>query len=153
MSSNDEHDKLEEKLEPQKIHEDREARQGERQHVFAVNHDPEFLDILRVLLQDERYNVTTTNYVPRTWEQIAALQPNLLLIDLSPRSPAGWELLEHLHTEGVTARIPIILTSTDTRVLDRVKEERDRYGGDKVVAKPLDIDALLEAIRDLIGPA
>lgn len=94
------------KDEPHKPHESdetpetQEARQGERKHIFAVNHDPEFLDVVRVLLQDESYNVTTTNYVPRTWDQIAALQPSLLLIDISPRSQAGWELLEQLHVGG-----------------------------------------------------
>ncbi|HEX2348902.1 MAG TPA: hypothetical protein VHI51_10765, partial [Ktedonobacterales bacterium] len=69
MSTNRAHDETQET---------QETRQGQRQHIFAVNHDPEFLDVMRMLLQDERYNVTTTNYVPRTWEQIAALQPSLL---------------------------------------------------------------------------
>lgn len=36
-----------------------EARQGERQHVFVVNHDPPFLDVVRELLRDEAYNITT----------------------------------------------------------------------------------------------
>ena len=89
------------------------ARQGDRQHIFAVNQDPAFLDVVRMLLQEERYNVTTTNYVPRTWDQIAALQPNLLLIDLAPHSQVGWDLLERLHAEGITSRIPVLVTSTD----------------------------------------
>lgn len=45
---------------------DARRHQNQLQHIFAVNHDPEFLDIVRVLLQGEMYNVTTTNYVPRT---------------------------------------------------------------------------------------
>jgi CheY-like chemotaxis protein len=135
------------------IADDDDARQGNRQHIFAVNHEPEFLDILRELLQDERYNVTTTNYVPRTWDQIAALQPSLLLIDLAPHSQAAWNLLERLHVEGVTGRIPIVVTSTDPRLLERARQEGGRYGGDAFVAKPLDIDVLLDAIRALIGPA
>jgi DNA-binding response OmpR family regulator len=130
-----------------------EARQGDRKHIFAVNHDPEFLDLVRMLLQDETYNVTTTNYVPRTWDQIAALQPALLLIDLTPRSQAGWDLLAHLRAEGVTTRIPIVVTSTDPYLLERVQQDHDRYGGDKLVAKPFHIDTLLDAIRALIGLA
>jgi DNA-binding response OmpR family regulator len=130
-----------------------EAYQAARQHIFAINHDPPFLDIVRVLLQDERYKVTTAHYVPRTWDQIAALQPSLLLIDLRPRSQAGWDLLEQLHAEGVTSRIPIIVTSTDSRQLERVEAEHDRYGGDRLITQPLAIEALLEAIRALIGPA
>jgi CheY-like chemotaxis protein len=59
--------------------------------------------------------------VPRTWDQIAALQPDLLVIDLSPLSRAGWDLLEQLHAQGVTGRIPIIVTSTDPGQLERVE--------------------------------
>lgn len=53
----------------------------------------------------------------------------------------------------MTPRIPIIVTSTDPHTLQRMEQDYDRYGGDKLVAKPLDIDVLLEAIRTLIGPA
>ena len=40
----------------------------ERSHIFAVNGSPDFLDILRELFQQEQYNVTTTNFVPGTFE-------------------------------------------------------------------------------------
>ncbi len=132
---------------------DEEARQAERKHVFMVNHDPKFLDVVRELLQDASYNVTTTNYVPRTWEQIAALQPDLLVIDLSRLSGAGWDLLEQLHAQGVTNRIPVIVTATDPGLLARVERERDQYGGDKLVTKPFHVDVLLDAIQALIGTA
>lgn len=132
---------------------DEEARQGDRKHVFMVNHDPKFLDVVRELLQDASYNVTTTNFVPRTWDQIAALQPDLLVIDLSRLSGAGWDLLEQLHAQGVTHRIPVIVTATDPGLLARVERERDRYGGDKLVTKPFHVDVLLDAIEALIGTA
>lgn len=85
MAANDQQGKTSQHLGAQPASEnpeDLEARQAERWHVFAVNHDPEFMDVVRVLRQEERYNVTTTNYLPRTCQQIAALQPSLLLIDL-----------------------------------------------------------------------
>jgi DNA-binding response OmpR family regulator len=85
--------------------------------------------------------------------QIAALQPSLLLIDLTPHTPAGFDLLEHLHAKGVTSRIPVVVTSTLPSLLKRVEAEQDRYGGATLITKPLDLDALLEAIRSLIGPA
>lgn len=132
---------------------DTEAYQAARQHIFAVNHESAFLDVVRMLLQDERYNVTTTNYVPRTWDQIAVLQPNLLLIDLVPGLQAGWDLLERLRAESVTGRIPVLVTSSDRHLLARVQVERERYGGDRVIIKPLNTGVLLETIRTLIGPA
>jgi len=44
--------------------------QMQRQHVFVVNGSVEFHDVVRELLQDEHYNVTTTNFIPRTFHQI-----------------------------------------------------------------------------------
>ena len=60
-----------------------------RQHVFVVNGSPHILNLLRKLLQDERYNVTATNFVPQTCDQIAALHPSLLSIDLAVGVRAG----------------------------------------------------------------
>jgi CheY-like chemotaxis protein len=135
---------------PEEIH---EARQMARQHIFVVNHDPEFLEVIRILLQDDQYNVTTTNYAPRTWEQIAALKPSLLLIDLSPRSQVGWELLERVRDAASTSGIPIIVSSTDSRIIERVKQDPARYGVNAVIDKPFEVDVLLGAIYTLIGPA
>ena len=92
-----------------------ERRQMGRKHVFAVNDSPAVLDVVRQLLLDEAYNVTTTNYVPRTFEQIAGLAPDLLVLDLAISQRAGWDLLERLHAEAATRAIPVLVTATDHR--------------------------------------
>ncbi|HEU0028726.1 MAG TPA: response regulator [Ktedonobacterales bacterium] len=130
-----------------------EVRQMARQHIFVINHDPAFLEVIRLLLQDDLYNVTTTNYAPRTWEQIAALQPSLLLIDLSPRSQVGWELLERVRDAAATSGIPIIISSTDPRTLECVRQNPAQYGANAVLDKPFEVDTLLGAIHVLIGQA
>ncbi len=130
-----------------------ERRQMQRKHVFVVNGAAEFLDIVRVILEEERYNVTTTNFLPGTFEQLGALKPDAIIIDLAVGRLAGWELLERLHADAVMHNIPVVLTSTDPRLLARAVEQAGRYGEHRSVAKPLDIDELLGAVRDLIGSA
>jgi CheY-like chemotaxis protein len=130
-----------------------EQRQMARQHVFVVNGSPPFLDIMRELLQDERYNVTTTNFVPRTFEQIEALQPALLVIDIVVGEQAGWDLLERLHREASTNRMPVLVVSTDPGLLDRAQEQTERYGGQAYLAKPFDLEEMLRVIQGLIGLA
>ncbi len=124
-----------------------------RQHVFVVNGSPAFLDVIRELLQDELYNVTTTNFVPRTFDQIASLQPDLLVIDVVIGQQAGWDLLERLHAEASTSRIPVIVVSTTPHLLERAKEQSERYAGSHLLAKPFDLEELLGMIRELLGPA
>ncbi len=103
---------------------DDERRQMGRKHIFVVNGAPEFLNFVRELLQEEDYNVTTTNYVPRTFDQIEALGPDLLLIDLKVGKRAGWDLLEEIQASAITQGIPVVVTSTDPRLLERAEAEQ-----------------------------
>ena len=130
-----------------------EQSQMERQHVFVVNGSPDFLDVIRELLQDEDYNVTTTNFVPKTFDQIAALEPALLIIDLAVGVTAGWELLERLGQTAATGDIPVIIVSTNAHSLDTVRDNPARYGGQRLLRKPFDLDELLTMVGELIGPA
>lgn len=122
-------------------------------HVFVINGAVEVLEMIRALLQEERYNVTTINFVPRTWEQIAALQPDLLLVDLVVGERDGWDLLERLQQETLTRNIPVIVFSTNPALLERAEEQAARYGGQRYIAKPFDIDELVTAVNDLVGVA
>ena len=97
--------------------------------------------------------VTTTNFVPRSFDQIVALQPSLLLIDLVTGERAGWELLERLHEEARTRNLPVIVASNEQRLLDRAQGDAKRYGGKGFLIKPMHLDALLDGIRELIGNA
>src|SRR5687768_2343033 len=74
--------------------------QRQRQHIFVVNGSADFLDVVRDLLQDEQYNVTTTNFVPQTFEQIETARPSLLIVDLIHGEMAGWDLLAELRREA-----------------------------------------------------
>jgi two-component system response regulator VicR len=127
--------------------------QMQRQHIFVVNGSAEFLDVVRELLQDENYNVTTTNFVPETFEQIEVARPSLLIVDLIHGEMAGWELLAEVRHEAATRDIPVILVSTSRQLLEKAEMERVIWGGDRSFLKPFSLDALLEAIQDLIGPA
>lgn len=125
--------------------------QNERAHIFCVNGSPDFLDLLREFFQTEHFDVTTTNFVPRTYDQIAALQPDLLLIDLVIGQTVGWELLERLQLEALTNRIPVIVASTNDDLLERARQNQARYGAEYYILKPLDLDDLLAAVNKLLG--
>ena len=125
----------------------------QRQHIVAVNGSPDFLDVLRELLQGEAANVTTTTFVPTTFEQIAALDPSLPIIDPVVGDRAGWDLVGRLVGEAATQRIPVILVSTSTRELEKAQETPSRFGEYRYLHKPFDLDDLLRTVDELIGPA
>ncbi len=130
-----------------------ERTQMEHPHVFVANNSTDVLDIMREVLQDEQYRVTTTTFVSDTFEQIAALGPDVLVIDVAVSQRAGWDLLERLRGEAATSGIPVIVVSTEPRLLEQAQAEAGRLGGRAFLVKPFDLDAMLGAIRNLIGPA
>jgi two-component system response regulator VicR len=127
--------------------------QMQRQHIFVVNGSADFLDVVRDLLQDEQYNVTTTNFVPQTFKQIETARPSLLIVDLIHGEMAGWDLLAELRHEAATREIPVILVSTSEQLLEKAETEQVIWGGDRYFLKPFSLDALLQAIQELVGPA
>ena len=128
-----------------------DRRQTARRHVFAINTSPEFLNIVRELFQEEGYNVTTTNFAPNSFAQIEALKPDALIIDIAIGEQAGWDLLQQLGADADTAGIPALILSTDPRFLARAETHAARYGTHRFLAKPLDLEAMLQAIQEMIG--
>jgi CheY-like chemotaxis protein len=120
-----------------------ERGQATRKHVLVVNGAPEFLRLMRALFQAERYNVTTTTFVPTSFAQIAALQPDVLIIDIAHGKQVGWDLLERLHAEAATSGIPVLVVSTQEHLLQRAREQVARYGGNAYLAKPFHLPDML----------
>jgi len=122
-------------------------------HVFVINESVEVLGLIRNLLHSEGYTVTTATVDSLTWEQLVNVQPDLVMIDLVPGHQMGWDLFERLRQEAATQDIPVIVTSTAPRLLERAKLYAQRYGGQRYIAKPFEIDELLKDADDLIGTA
>jgi len=129
-----------------------ERRQQRRKHVFAINGSPELLNVVRELFQEEDYNVTT-KFVPNSFAQIAALQPDALIVDVAAGQQAGWDLLERLHADAATTGIPVLILSTNPHLLERAQEQAAKYGGQYYLGKPFDLEEMLATIGKMIGEA
>ncbi len=130
-----------------------EVAQMARQHILMVNRAPALLDLVRIILDEEHYNVTTTNAVPLTFALIDAAHPALIIIDLALAELAGWDLLVRLHTEAVTAAIPVIVTASDIRLLEHARRYPTLFGAQSYLTIPFTVRALLDQVRALIGTA
>ena len=129
------------------------VHQRDRKHVFVINGAPDFLDLMRELFQGESYNVTTTNYVPNSFAQVAALKPDAVVLDLVLGERDGWELLERLHAEASTTGIPVLVVSTNPDLLWEAEDQSARFGGAAYLGKPFDINEMLAKVEGLIGQA
>jgi hypothetical protein len=56
-------------------------------------------------------------------------------------------------TDADIARTPALLVSTDPRQLAHAEAHTARYGAHRFLAKPIDLDALLRHIQEILGDA
>ena len=131
-----------------------DRRRTPRKHVFAVNSSPDFLLIIRELLEGEGYAVTTNDFTPNVFTQIVMRQPDALIVDIAPGESPGWDLLRRLHTEAATTDIPVLVTSTSSQLLEQAHEQAASYGTNRsFLVKPMDLDELVRTVREMIGDA
>jgi len=128
-----------------------EQRLLAREHIFAVNTAASFLDVLRDVLQDERYNVTTTNFTTRTFEQVAAAAPDLLIVDLTVGQQGGWDFLERLRQDASTQGIPVLIVSTSAEILERAKLLPSSAAARQFLRKPFALDELVVTVQSLLS--
>jgi DNA-binding response OmpR family regulator len=76
-------------------------------------------------------------------------QPDVILLDLGLPAGDGFIVLQRLQLIIQTATIPVIVVSARTPVGN--KEAALKAGAVAYLQKPVDIDALLRAIREALG--
>jgi CheY-like chemotaxis protein len=123
-----------------------------RKHVFAVNSSPDFLLIVREVLEDEGHAVTTSEFEPNVFTRIIMRQPDALIVDVAPGETEAWDLLRRLHLEAKTRDIPVLVTSTSLPLLEQARDEAAWYGtNSSFLTKPLDLDELVKTIQEMVG--
>ena len=124
--------------------------------VTVVNDNPEFLALVRDILEDDRYDTTTIDGDrPDALDAIRASHPDLLMIDLRMGSDGlhGWTIAQQVRAEPEFDGLPVLICSADAVAL---RELEDDLEGDQHVAsliKPFSIDDLTTAIDSLLAEA
>jgi CheY-like chemotaxis protein len=81
-----------------------------QKHVVVVNDTEEILELFEEILTGLGHKVTKLGYAPTDGREIAALKPDLCIIDfvLGGREFEGWQLIQKLRMMPATEELPII---------------------------------------------
>ena len=113
--------------------------------VLVVEDDESIRDALKAAIEMEGYEVGTAEDGRRGLEALARLpRPCLILLDLMMPVMNGWEFAEALGEDDRLATIPIVVVTAYTRQAKGINAKR-------VLKKPVDLDALLGAVRTYCG--
>ena len=106
-------------------------------------------DMLSRRLVRHGFNVIGSVDGVRGVQQAAAMEPDLILMDLGMPLMDGWEALQRLRSSAATHKIPVIALTAHATVSDR--DRALQAGFDGFAAKPVEFQKLLELINDILN--
>jgi PAS domain S-box-containing protein len=120
---------------------------GDGERVLVVDDDSAVRRYLETVLAEAGYVVATAKSGAEALRLAASWQPGCITMDLHMPGMDGREAIARLRADPATRDIPVMVVTVAS------SRERDHSGADAVMVKPVDEDALVSAVRNLLeGP-
>jgi CheY-like chemotaxis protein len=124
--------------------------------ITVVNDNPDFLELMHEILEDERYDATTIDGDRAdALDRIRASRPDLLMIDirLGVDGAHGWDIAKQVRREPEFHALPLLLCCSDPFAASELEGELEATHDVETLSKPFSIDQLNVAIDRLLGDA
>ena len=124
-------------------------------HILVLDDRQVFLTLMRMLLEDEDYQVSVLQEGKDAVERIREVMPDLVILDLKLADASGTDILVGLRAQTSTADIPVIVYSAavleSEAISNLISGNPTRYANVTVLQKPFDLDTLLERVQQVVG--
>jgi diguanylate cyclase (GGDEF)-like protein len=116
--------------------------------LLAVDDDPALLDGVRALLEPHEFRVVTLNDPLRFWQELDAIRPDLVMLDVDMPGVTGLELCRVLRNDPRWATVPVLVLTArrDGASIERIFAA----GADDYLAKPVVGTELLTRVRNRV---
>lgn len=125
--------------------------------ILVIDDKPNLLALLRMLLEEEQYQVSVLQDGREAVQVIRDNPPDLVILDLKLDEVSGTDILESLRAHEGTAEIPVIIYTAavlEAEVVTKlVTGNPTRYANVSVVQKPFELDTLLGRVQQVLGAA
>ncbi|HEX7127362.1 MAG TPA: response regulator [Thermodesulfobacteriota bacterium] len=111
--------------------------------VLVVEDDPDIQQTLAFALQMAGYTVTLAGDGAEAMRHMRSALPCLVLLDLVMPVMDGWQFRAAQQQDPTLAAVPVVVLSAD----GRVRQKATTLGVAGYLEKPIDLDALLAAVR------
>jgi DNA-binding response OmpR family regulator len=116
--------------------------------VIAIDDDSEFLDLIRIFLENMNLKVITLNDSRKAINLINSENPSLILLDIMMPHIDGFEIMQRLQEYKKTADIPILILTA--LKFDKFQEKGMLTGLPEMIYKEIDDKVLLDFLEQRI---
>lgn len=114
-----------------------------KKKILVSEDDAGILDVLRLMLEDENYEVEISRDGKKIYQLDNEL-PDLILLDIWMSGVDGRDLCRYLKNNDKTKNIPVIILSANKDTEQIAKE----VGADGFLQKPFDMEELLAKLHE-----
>jgi two-component system OmpR family response regulator len=123
-----------------------DSRPGPEARLLVVEDDPSIADLLSVALSFAGFEVRTAATASAALREVAALAPDLVVLDIMLPDADGFDVLRRIRGQG--SDLPVLFLSARDTVADRVAGLT--LGAADYVVKPFSMDEVLARIRAVL---
>lgn len=117
--------------------------------ILAADDDEDILELVRIVLEEDAYQVVTAPDGKRAFEMAIDLIPDLCVFDVMMPKMDGTEATRRVRADERTRDIPILLLSARTQ-WEAVMEGK-KAGADEYITKPFVPDDLQRSVRSMLA--
>lgn len=119
-----------------------------RKRILCIDDDPDVLELLKLILVDEGYDVFCTTSPINIFELIQEFKPDLILLDINLGQYNGLEICKTMRSYIRTGEIAILIISSDEAIENAV----EYFGATDIILKPFDSKLLIDKINKYLSP-
>jgi CheY-like chemotaxis protein len=121
--------------------------------ILVVDDDPDFVEIMRTILESNDYDVVTAANGEQAMAQVKAQRPDLMLLDIMMSSVLdGLNVSEQLALDPEARFMPVIMVSSIAETpYAHVFPMGEQPHMDAWLSKPVDPKVLLAKVAELLG--
>ena len=121
--------------------------------ILVVDDDPDFVEIMRTILEANDYQVVTAANGEQALAQVKAQRPDLMLLDIMMSSVLdGLNVSEQLALDPEARFMPVIMVSSIAETpYAHVFPMGEQPHMDAWLSKPVDPKVLLKKVAELLG--
>ncbi len=116
--------------------------------ILVVDDEPDLLELVRFNLTQEGFRVETAVNGSEALSKVAALKPDLLVLDLMLPDQSGTEVCRKVRGAPETERLPVIMLTARSEEIDRIVGFE--LGADDYVTKPFSPRELLLRVKAIL---